>query len=335
MGETLETSDSGVETASTLAPTSPESALPTVSTTPWATTPASRGRGHPAGLPGRCQPFRRLVRRSGPLASPGSACHRRRLPRAHAPPKLATSALRRRLAAISVLHQLAGFKENDLPTRTPEVKTVWAGIRRVHGVAPKKVRAARTKVINALVAQLGSKPIDIRDRALLLIGFAGALRRSELVGLDVADITEDDEGLRLLLRRSKTDQEGETKTLGLPYGSNPSTCPVRAWRAWRAIAGLEDGPAFRAITRHGKIAATRLSDRAIANMIARRALSAGLDGHFAGHSLRAGFATEGYAQGTPELAMMRHGRWRSPAVMRGYIEEGGIWTDNAAARLGL
>jgi site-specific recombinase XerD len=253
---------------------------------------------------------------------------------AHAPPGLAVSTLRR-LAAIAVLHRLAGFKDNDLPTRSPEVRTVWAGIRRVHGTAPQKVRAARTKVINALVARLGNRPIDIRDRALLLIGFAGALRRSELVGLDVADITEDDEGLRLMLRRSKTDQEGETKTLGLPYGSNLATCPVRAWRAWKSAAGLEDGPAFRAITRHGKIAATRLGDRAVADMIARRALSAGLDGHFAGHSLRAGFATEGYAQGTPELAVMRHRRWRSPAVMRGYVEEGGIWTDNAAARLGL
>ena len=98
---------------------------------------------------------------------------------------------------------------------------MWSGIRRAHGVAPQKVRAARTKVINAVVAGLGSKPIDVRDRALLLIGFAGALRRSELVAFDVADITEDDQGLRLVLQRSKTDQEGETRTLGLPYGSNP------------------------------------------------------------------------------------------------------------------
>jgi site-specific recombinase XerD len=248
---------------------------------------------------------------------------------------LAVSTLARRLAAISVAHQAAGYRETELPTRSPEVKAVWSGIRRTHGVAPKKVRAARTKVINALVAPLTSKAIDVRDRALLLIGFAGALRRSELVALDVADITEDDDGLRLVLRRSKTDQEGETKTLGLPYGSNPATCPVRAWRAWRATAGLYDGPAFRAVTRHGQISTKRLSDRAVANMIRRRALAAGLDGHFAGHSLRAGFATEGYAQGTPELAVMRHGRWRSAAVMRGYVEEGAIWADNAAARLGL
>jgi site-specific recombinase XerD len=254
---------------------------------------------------------------------------------AHVPPALSVSTLRRRLAAISVMHQAAGHKDADLPTRAAEVRTVWAGIRRTHGVAPKKVRAARTKVINAFVAPLTSKPIDVRDRALLLLGFAGALRRSELVGLDVADITEDDDGLRVRLRRSKTDQEGEGTTIGLPYGSNPATCPVRAWRAWRNLADLSAGPAFRAVTRHSRIATTRLGDRAVAQMVRRRALAAGLDGDFAGHSLRAGFATEGYAQGTPELAVMRHGRWRLASVMRGYVEEGGLWNDNAAARLGL
>lgn len=253
---------------------------------------------------------------------------------AHVPPAFAVSTLRRRLAAISVMHQAAGIAKAELPTRTAQVTTIWAGIRREHGVAPRKVRAARTKVINALVASLGDKPIDVRDRALLLVGFAGALRRSELVGLDATDITEDD-GLRIVLRRSKTDQEGESQTLGLPYGSNPATCPVRAWRAWQDAAALATGPAFRSVARHGRIATTRLNDRAIANMIRRRALAAGLDGRFAGHSLRAGFATEGYAQGTPELAVMRHGRWRSAAVMRGYVEEGRLWTDNAAARLGL
>ena len=248
---------------------------------------------------------------------------------------LSVSTLRRRLAAISVMHQAAGYTKANSPTAAAEVKAVWSGIRRAHGVAPQKVRPARTKVINAIVAGLGSKPIDVRDRALLLIGFAGALRRSELVALNIADITEDDQGLQLVLRRSKTDQEGQTKTLGLPYGSKPATCPVRAWRAWHQLAEVDTGPAFRPITRHGCVGTKRLSDRAVADMIGRRALAAGLDGHFAGHSLRSGFAIEGYAQGTPELAIMRHGRWRSAAVMRGYVEEGGIWNDNAAARLGL
>jgi site-specific recombinase XerC len=149
----------------------------------------------------------------------------------------------------------------------------------------------------------------VRDRTLILLGFAGALRRCELVALDIADISEDDEGLLLVLRRSKDDQDGEGALRGLPYGSRPATCPVRAWRAWRAASGITDGAAFRSVSRHGHLGTTRLSDRAVADMIKRRAHHAGLAGDFAGHSLRAGFATEAYAQGTPELAIMRHGRW--------------------------
>jgi site-specific recombinase XerD len=241
------------------------------------------------------------------------------------------STIRRRLASISVAHQVA---VRD-PTSDARVRGVWAGIRRREGMAPRNVRAARTKGITAMVAPLGDGLGDVRDRTLLLFGFAGALRRSELVALDVEDVAEDDGGLRLVLRRSKTDQDAEDATRGLPYGSHPATCPVRAWRRWLSASGIDSGPAFRSVDRHGNLGAKRLSDRAVADMVKRRALAAGLDGTFAGHSMRAGFATEGYAQGTPELAIMRHGRWRSASVMRGYIEEGSIWNDNAAARLGL
>ena len=136
-------------------------------------------------------------------------------------------------------------------------------------------------------------------------------------------------------RRPKGDQEGQGAIRGLPYGSRSATCPVRAWRAWREASGITGGAAFRAVTRHGHLSTSRLSDRAVADMIKRRAQRAGVAGDFAGHSLRAGFATEAYAQGTPELAIMRHGRWRSTSVMRGYVEEGGVWNDNAAHRLGL
>ena len=240
--------------------------------------------------------------------------------------------IRRRLASVSVAHQVAGF---DTPTADAGVRAVWSGIRRHQGMAPRKMRAARTKVITAMVAPLGDGLADARDRTLVLFGFAGALRRSELVALDVENVSEDEHGLRLVLRRSKTDQEAEGTTRGLPYGSHPVTCPVRAWRRWLATSGIETGPAFRSVDRHGRLGSKRLSDRAVADMVKRRALAVGLDGAFAGHSLRAGFATEGYAQGTPELAIMRHGRWRSASVMRGYVEEGSIWNDNAAARLGL
>jgi site-specific recombinase XerC len=186
-----------------------------------------------------------------------------------------------------------------------------------------------------VVAPLGPNLADVRDRALLLFGFAGALRRSELVAIDVEDVSEDDAGLLIVLRRSKGDQEGEGAIRGLPYGSRPATCPVRAWRAWLEASGITSGAAFRAVSKHEHMSPKRLSDRAIADMVKRRATQAGVAGDFAGHSLRAGFATEAYAHGTPELAIMRHGRWRSAAVMRGYVEEGGVWNDNAAQRLGL
>lgn len=240
--------------------------------------------------------------------------------------------IRRRMDSISVVHQLAGYAS---PTSDAAVQAVWKGIRRTKGTAPTKKKAARTKIITALVAPLGASLSDVRDRALLLIGFAGALRRSELVALDIADVSEDDEGLVIVLRRSKTDQEGQGETRGLPYGSRPATCPVRAWLAWLETSGITGGAAFRAVDRHGRLGSRRLSDRAVADMIKRRAENAGIAGDFAGHSLRAGFATEAYAHGTPELAIMRHGRWRSTSVMRGYVEEGGVWTDNAAQRLGL
>jgi site-specific recombinase XerD len=240
--------------------------------------------------------------------------------------------IRRRMNSISVVHQLAGYAS---PTRDAAVQAVWKGIRRTHGTAPAKKKAARTKVISALVAPLSTSLSDVRDRALLLIGFAGALRRSELVALDVQDVTQDDDGLVVTIRRSKGDQEAHGEKRGLPYGSRPATCPVRAWRAWLDASGITEGAAFRAVTRHGRLGTIRLGDRAVAEMIKRRAQHAGVAGDFAGHSLRAGFATEAYAHGTPELAIMRHGRWRSAAVMRGYVEEGGVWNDNAAQRLGL
>jgi integrase len=256
--------------------------------------------------------------------------------------------------------QLAGSRpatQLDQVVGSDGVRAVWAGIRRRHGVAPRRVQAIRTQLITRMVgpSQEYQSPSGMRDRALLLLGFAGALRRSELVALDVEDITEDDHGLRLCLRRSKTDQDGESRVVDVPYGSNPATCPVRAWRAWRDYLRWWDylerwdfkeewsleqhtltGPAFRAIDRSGRISSRHLSDRAVADIIKLRALAAGLDpALFSGHSLRAGFATEAYAQGVPELAIMRHGRWRAAATMRGYVEEGSIWNDNAAARLGL
>lgn len=248
--------------------------------------------------------------------------------------ELAVSTLARRLYALSALHRLAGHPP---PSEAPEVQLVWNGIKRTHGTAPAKKAATLTKIIRRLVKPLDEqRPKDIRDRALLLMGFAGAFRRSELVAFDVPDITETDNGLHVAVRRSKSDQEGEGDVIGLPFGSHPPTCPVRAWRAWLEVSGITEGAAFRGITRHGKISDTRLTARAVADVVKVRARAAGLDEKtFAAHSLRAGFATEAFGQGVPELSVMRHGRWKSSSSMRGYVREGSLWGDNAAAKLGL
>jgi integrase len=121
---------------------------------------------------------------------------------------------------------------------------------------------------------LGANMGGCRHRALLLLGFAGALRRSELVGLDVADVTESADGLTVHLRRSKTDQEGAGRTVGIPFGSNPVTCPVRAWRAWLEVSGITEGHAFCPVDRHGHIGTTRLSGQAVALVLKRHAAGA-------------------------------------------------------------
>lgn len=177
--------------------------------------------------------------------------------------RLAVSTLRRRLSAISEAHQAAQLPN---PTGSPAVRFAWEGMRRTHGTAPRAKEAAVTEVVAAMVAPLGSTLLDTRDRALLLVGFAGALRRSELSALDVADIAETGDGLRISVGRSKTDQEGQGGVIGVAYGSNPPTCPVRAWRSWLDTAGIDDGPAFRRF-RNRKLRPERLSGDGIARML--------------------------------------------------------------------
>ena len=158
--------------------------------------------------------------------------------------------------------------------------------------------------LRTIVEGLGADPAGCRDRALLLLGFAGALRRSELVGLDLADVTDGANGLTVHLRRSKTDQEGAGRTIGIPFGSNLVTCSVRAWRAWLEVSDITEGPAFRPVDRHGHIGSTRLSAPAVALVLKRHAARAGLDpGEVAGHSLRAGLATSAAAAGVPDASL--------------------------------
>jgi len=134
-----------------------------------------------------------------------------------------------RLAAISAA---TGPRATTPLPKQEAVRLVRRGVRRTLGTAQRQVHPVTVPDLREMVKGLSTGPAGCRDRALLLLGFAGALRRSELVGLDVADVTEGSDGLTVCLRRSKTDQEGAGRTVGIPFGSNPFTCPVRAWRAW-------------------------------------------------------------------------------------------------------
>lgn len=244
------------------------------------------------------------------------------------------STLQRRLSAISQAHTAKGlprFSVLDEP-----LKSVWAGIRRVHGVAQQGKAPAVTADIKAMVACLPGSLLGLRDRSLLLVGFAGAFRRSELVSLTRADIQFTSDGLTIHLRRSKTDQEGQGRAVGIPYGSHRETCPVRALQAWLEVSGITEGPLFRAINRHSQIQAGSLSDKAVALIVKRWAEAAGLDpAQFAGHSLRAGLATSAAQAGVPERVIMAQTGHHSADMVRKYIREGSLFRENAAAEVGL
>ncbi len=243
-------------------------------------------------------------------------------------------AQRCKVATIQRRYAAAGLES---PTRSAIVRLTMQGIRRTHAPMQivRKVRPAVTSIIYKLVDPLGTSLIDQRDRALILLGFAGAFRHSELAQLLFTDISETEDGLRVRLRHSKTDQEGEGFVKGIPYGHEHKTCPVRAWKAWKEAAGITDGLAFRSITRHSKLGVS-LSDRAVAEIIKRRAKAAGLEyQEFSGHSLRAGLATAAAQAGVSERVIAKQTGHKSLPVLRGYIREGSLFTENAAAKVGL
>lgn len=237
------------------------------------------------------------------------------------------------LSAISQAHRTAGLES---PRSAPEVRAVLAGIRRTKGVAPTKKAPVLATALRALLATVPANILGARDRALLLLGFGMAARRSELVALDVADLAFGDNGITVAIRRSKTDQEGEGATVGVPFGSDPATCPVRAVRAWLAAAGISEGAIFRPVNRHGRVAPGRLTDHAVARVVKRTVTAAGLDAAiYSGHSLRSGLATSAAIAGKGTRAIMRQGRWKSERICAGYIRTVDLFDDNAAGGIGL
>ena len=245
--------------------------------------------------------------------------------------RLAT--LSRRLAAISQLHQQAGFEP---PTRSWEMKQFLAGLRRELGIAPARKRPLLVEDLKQIVARIPDTPLGRRDRALLLLGFTGAFRRSELVALNVEDCAPGPGGLVVTVRRGKTDQEGQGRPVGIPRGTGRATCPVWALERWREAAGIEAGAIFRVMNRHGQVLAKRLSGEGVALIVKRHVEQLGFDpAAFAGHSLRAGLATSAAAAGKSERAIMNQTGHRSVTTVRRYIRDGSVFRENAAGGLGL
>jgi integrase len=218
----------------------------------------------------------------------------------------------------------------------PLVGETLKGIRRTVGTAQAGKRPIYTEQLRAILQALPETLQGVRDRALLLFGFAGGFRRSELSALAVEDIAEAPEGLIIKLRRSKVDQEGQGREVALPYGAHPDTCPVRAYRAWLTAGAVGGGPVFREIDRHGRVQAKPLHRDSIGLIVKRAAARIGLDpAQYAGHSLRAGLATQAYLNGATEFAIMQQTGHRSLATLRKYIRNASLFQDNSAAKLGL
>jgi len=237
---------------------------------------------------------------------------------------LAISTAQRRLAALSQAHNEAGA---DNPVEHAAVRLAWRGLRRQIGTAPKGKAPLVADDIARMVAALPPTTAGLRNRALLLLGFAGGFRRSELVNLNMADVEFTPRGVTVTLRRSKTDQEGAGRVVGIhtePDGS--ALCPVAALRAWLATAGVADGPVFRAVHRSGRVLGG-LSGRDVARIVQAAATSTGLDASaFAGHSLRAGFVTQAHLDGTDQTSIMATTGHRSDAMVRRYIRHADPYT---------
>lgn len=243
------------------------------------------------------------------------------------------STLQRRMSAIAQAHRTAGFES---PTRAAVVQNVLAGVRRAHGSAQEGKAALLTEDIKAMVATCDEDLVGLRDRALILLGFAGAFRRGELVALQVEDLAFTSSGLVVTVRRSKTDQDGQGTKKGIPFGASERSCPVHAVRKWLEAARLSRGPVFRGINRWGQVQTIPLSDKAVALIVKKMATAAGLNPKlYAGHSLRAGLATQAAMNGVEERVIQNQTGHKSVNVLRRYIRDGSLFRQNAASSLGL
>lgn len=238
-----------------------------------------------------------------------------------------TATIVRRVTALSKAHDAMGAAN---PTKSELVRATLRGIKRTNGTASREAKPILREDLFQMLDCIGDSTKDTRDKALLLLGFAGAFRRSELVGLDVSAIEHVRQGLVVTLRRSKTDQNGAGRKIGIPFGRS-KWCPVKQLADWLDHAKIETGPLFRGINRHGHVAEQRLSGEAVCVIVKQRAEAGGFDPTgYSGHSLRAGLATSAAMAGASAWKIRQQTGHASDAMLNRYIRDGDMFTSNAA-----
>lgn len=245
----------------------------------------------------------------------------------------AASTISRRLATISVFHDRHDF---DSPTASVAVRSVMKGIRNRIGTATKQKKPIQAIHIRQIPDVLPEGIKSVRDLALILVGYCGAFRRSELVALDVSDLEFVPQGVQVVLRRSKTDQVAEGRRIDISYASREKYCPVHALKRWLEVAEIQDGPVFRGVDRHGHVSDRRLNDRAVAEVIKEIAKKIGLDPEkVGGHSLRAGFVTDSLDKGIPTPVIKRYSGHKSDTMLAVYYRKSQLFDVNVTSTLGL
>jgi len=245
------------------------------------------------------------------------------------------STLKRRLVSIGVIHKLKG---HYLDTKHPIIIENIMGIKRRKGSIQKGKKPLlinNLKIIINVIDEYNSQDLKkFRDRSIILMGFSGGFRRNEIVSLDYDDLDFVFEGLKINLKRSKTDQFGEGSIKGLPYFDNAKYCPVLSLKNWIEISNISSGPLFRRFSKGSKLSENRLTDQTVALLIKKYLKLAGIDNkNYSGHSLRSGFATTAAESGAEERSIMAMTGHKSPEMVRRYIKEANLFKNNALNKI--
>jgi len=245
------------------------------------------------------------------------------------------STLKRRLVAIGVIHRLKG---HYLDTKHPSIIENIMGIKRRKGSIQKGKKPLLINNLKTIINVIDDIKDDeikrYRDRTIILIGFSGGFRRNEIVSLDFDDLDFVNEGLKINLKKSKTDQFGEGLIKALPYFDNPNYCPVKSLQKWLNYSKIDNGPVFRRLNKGSKLTENRLTDQTVAILIKKYLQSSGIDSkNYSGHSLRSGFATSAADSGAEERSIMAMTGHKSTEMVRRYIKEANLFKNNALNKI--